>query len=99
MKVKVGSSYIFKAVGLDSFRPVHRGLKEGDIVEVRNLPGTPPANTGGHCFVFRNDILMGLILCNSLQPMPKSLKRKNSRKTKSKTFVQVHTTKWDHLKG
>lgn len=52
MKVRVNGIYKFEANGWDRFDPKHRGLlKDGDLVQVINLPGAPPANTMGQCYV------------------------------------------------
>jgi len=51
MKVKVNSIYRFEANGWDKFNPCGDLLKDGDLVQVINLPGAPKANTMGQCYV------------------------------------------------
>ena len=51
MKVRVNSIYRFSPNGFDVFNPCGDLLKDGDLVQVINLPGCPPANTMGQCYV------------------------------------------------
>lgn len=51
MKVRVNSQYRFNPCGWDVFRPCGTLLKPGDLVQVINLYGCPPANTMGQCYV------------------------------------------------
>lgn len=52
MRVRVNSTYVFKANGWDTFDSKHNGyLSDGDLVRVINLHGCPPANTMGQCYV------------------------------------------------
>ena len=52
MKVRVKSIYRFSPNGWDTLRPTASGyLADGDLVQVINLPGCPPANTMGQCYV------------------------------------------------
>jgi hypothetical protein len=68
MRVRAGSVYIYKPVGMDLYSPANLGIAEGQKVRVVNLYGCPKANTMGHCHV--NDantgVFLGLVLCNSL---------------------------------
>lgn len=53
MKVRVNSTYRYNA-GYFMDRTdarVNAYLKVGDLVKVVNLPGCPPANTMGQCYV------------------------------------------------
>jgi hypothetical protein len=66
-KVKVGSWYIFKPVGMDIWDPL-TNVKAGDKVRVINLHGCPPANTMSHCYIAdEKGKFIGMVLCNSLQ--------------------------------
>jgi hypothetical protein len=53
MYVRVGSNYRYTAGHfMDRIDPrLNEYLKEGDLVKVINVPGCPPANTMGHCYV------------------------------------------------
>lgn len=51
MRVRVNSIYRFQASGFDQFRPCGDLVKDGDLVQVINLHGCPPANTMGQCYV------------------------------------------------
>jgi hypothetical protein len=51
MKVHVNSTYRFQPIGCDKFSPCGDLLKPDDLVQVINLPGCPPANTMGQCYV------------------------------------------------
>lgn len=68
-RVRVGRVYRLEPVFID------RGFQDdaGKLVKVINLPGCPPANTMGHCYVQRveNGKFLGLVCCNSLQPTSK----------------------------
>jgi hypothetical protein len=72
MKVRVNGNYVFNAVGMDIYAPAHQGLANGDRVKVINKHGCPPANTMGCCYVERAGKFMGMVLCNSLEPAPKT---------------------------
>ena len=61
MRVKVNKFYIYRAVGLDVFDS-RTDLKDGDLVQVVNLPGCPRANTMGHCHVKKDGHFAGLVL-------------------------------------
>lgn len=62
MKVRVNSNYRYIASGWDRIRPVsNNSLSDGDIVKVINLPGAPPANTMGQCYVA--DPATGKFIC------------------------------------
>lgn len=51
MKVRVNSTYRFEPNGWDTLRATGNLVKAGDLVKVINLPGCPPANTMGQCYV------------------------------------------------
>jgi hypothetical protein len=51
MKVRVNSTYRFQPNGWDTLRACGDLLKPGDLVQVINLHGCPPANTMGQCYV------------------------------------------------
>ena len=61
MKVKANSYYKYSPVGLDRW-DARTNLMHGDIVQVKNIPGCPPANTMGHCHVYYNGKFAGLVL-------------------------------------
>ena len=71
MKVRAGKMYAFNPCLMDMLMPEHhRGLKEGEIVRVVNLPGAPRANTMGHCHVERLDgVFIGMVATASLSPV------------------------------
>ena len=50
-RVRVNSIYQFNPNGWDKLTPCGNLLKPGDMVQVINLPGCPPANTMGQCYV------------------------------------------------
>ena len=68
MKVRVGSQYRFEPVGLDRFDP-KTDLQAGDVVRVVNLPGAPPANTMGQCYVEKDGKFRGMVATASLLPV------------------------------
>ncbi len=68
MRVKVGKMYRYEADGFDRFDP-KTSLQTGDVVQVVNQRGCPPANTMGHCFVNKDGKFMGLVCCVSLAPV------------------------------
>ena len=74
-RVRAGSKYTFQPVLLDQINPpygVRAGfLKEGDVVQVVNLQGCPPANTMGHVGIEKDGEFAGLVCCNSLIPLSK----------------------------
>ena len=74
-KVRVNSWYTFKAVGMDIWDG-KTNLKDGDVVQVKNVSGCPKANVMGHCYVYKDDKFMGMVLCNSLTPLKKEGKVK-----------------------
>jgi hypothetical protein len=51
MKVRVNSVYQFNPNGWDTFDACGQLLKPGDLVQVINVYGCPPANTMGQCYV------------------------------------------------
>lgn len=74
-KVRAGSKYVYSPVLIDKIDG-RTGLVEGDVVQVVNLRGCPPANTMGHCHVnavasvhCENGKFAGLVCCNSLVPL------------------------------
>lgn len=67
-KVRVGTMYEYQPVMMDVCDP-KTSLKKGDIVQVVNQRGCPPANTMGHCHVNKDSIFAGLVHCNSLRPL------------------------------
>ena len=72
-RVRVGSTYRYAPVLID-IADAKTDLKDGDIVKVINLPGSPRANTMGHCYVGdpTTGKFLGLVHCNSLQPLSES---------------------------
>ncbi len=64
-KVEPGTSYVFEPVFFDILNPPF-DAKPGDIVEVVDLPGCPPANTMGMCHINRNGKFAGMVCTNSL---------------------------------
>jgi hypothetical protein len=76
MRVRVGKNYVFDPVPLDLFIPTANiPLKKGDVVTVINLPSAPKANTMGMCYVAKNGMFAGMVMTNSLTPIPAALKR------------------------
>lgn len=52
-KVRVNSWYIFNRAGMDRLDPrAEINISEGQLVQVKNCHGCPPANTMGQCYVF-----------------------------------------------
>ena len=70
MKVRVGKSYVYDPVMLDLI-DAKTSLVKGDVVTVVKLPGCPPPNTMNHCHVEKDGVFVGLVCCNSLQPVGK----------------------------
>ena len=70
-RVRVGSRYTYRAVGIDAWSPNPLAPCEGEEVRVINLQGCPPANTMGHCYVesVTSGEFCGLVLANSLTPI------------------------------
>ena len=66
-KVRVGSEYIFYPNMLDKIDGRTR-ITPGAIVKVVNMPGCPPANTMGHCYVANRVTgeFLGMVSTNSL---------------------------------
>jgi len=66
-KVRAGSTYTYRPVGLDTYDP-KSSATPGQRVMVRNLPGCPKANTMGHCHIVdaQSDKFLGLVLIASL---------------------------------
>ena len=69
MRVHNGSWYRYEPVGIDTWDS--KALVEpGSIVQVKSLPGCPPANTMGHAHIVdQQGRFAGLVLTNSLQPV------------------------------
>jgi hypothetical protein len=67
MKVRVGSLYVYNAVGFDVFDPKCVIAAE-TVVRVKNMRGCPPANTMGQCYVFDKDTdkFIGMVSTASL---------------------------------
>jgi hypothetical protein len=73
MRVRVGARYRFAAVLFDLLNPTaNLPLATGDIVTVINLPGAPKANTMGMCYVAKDGVFAGMVMTNSLTPVPKA---------------------------
>lgn len=73
MRVRVGARYRFEAVLFDRLNPtVNLPLETGDVVTVINLPGAPKANTMGMCYVAKDGVFAGMVMTNSLTPVPKA---------------------------
>lgn len=72
MKFRVGSKYVYNAVGYDIADP-KTNLVNGTVVKVGNLPNAPKANTMGQCYVFDIDTgeFIGMVSTASLTPAPK----------------------------
>lgn len=69
MKVKPGKFYQFDPCYWDILDPPYN-VKPGDVVQVKNLPGCPPANTMAHCHVVDGDgKFAGLVHTGSLKPV------------------------------
>jgi hypothetical protein len=71
-KVRVGSWYAFVPVMMDVINPPIGHPSENEILKVINKFGCPKANVMGQCYVedgYGN--FMGMVSCNSLQPMRK----------------------------
>jgi hypothetical protein len=69
-KVTAGRRYLFDPVPLDRFDS-RTNLSKGSVVRVVNLPGAPPANTMGHCYVAEPETgkFIGMVCTNSLVSM------------------------------
>lgn len=76
MKVTAGKLYRYNPVLFDQF-DARTNLQAGDIIRAINLPGCPRANTMGHCHVAdpTTGSFIGLICCNSLEPLTRRLHR------------------------
>ena len=71
MRVRVGSKYRYERAGYDLFDSKAAEIAPGSVVKVINLPGAPPANTMGHCYVadpVTGDFL-GMVDTLSLTPL------------------------------
>jgi len=75
MRVRVGSKYVYQPCLLDQIDG-RTGLVPGTVVQVINLPGAPPANTMGHCYVadVHSGKFIGMVCTASLTPAKKARK-------------------------
>lgn len=73
-RVRVGARYVYEPVMLDVIHSSDTGLEKGNLVKVINLPGAPPANTMGHCYVGhpKTGEFIGMVCVNSLRRMRKT---------------------------
>jgi hypothetical protein len=70
-RVRIGSWYRYEPVMFDVLNPPVN-VSRGDVVQVKNMHGCPPANTMGMCYVFQRDGSFGGMVCtNSLIPVKK----------------------------
>ena len=69
-KVRVNSLYTYNPVLLDMIDG-RTGLQKGALVRVIKVPGCPPANTMGHCYVgdSKTGKFIGMVCTNSLTPV------------------------------
>lgn len=79
-KVTVGKLYVFSASGWDKFLPsksprnhgtsVAEDVPDGTVVRVITLPGAPPANTMGQCYIAdpKTGEFLGMVSTKSLTP-------------------------------
>jgi hypothetical protein len=76
VKVKANAIYRYNPVLLDQIDG-RTSLQTGDLIRVVNLPGCPKANTMGHCHVAdpTTDSFIGLVCCNSLEPLQRRFHR------------------------
>ena len=65
MRVRANSFYVYVPCMLDVC-DARTDLRNGDLVQVRNLPGCPPANTMRHAHVFKDGKFAGLVSTSSL---------------------------------
>jgi len=92
IRVHVGSVYIYHACGFDRTLPPY-DMQEGDIVEVRNIHGCPPANTLGHCYVFHhNGRFGGLVQVASLSPVSRKIRAQWRRQPGARRGIVPTTT-------
>ena len=70
-RVRVGKKYIYNPCLIDIVDPPKSDpgceLRKGDIVQVVNLRGCPPANTMGHCYIEKDGKFAGLVSVHSLE--------------------------------
>jgi hypothetical protein len=74
-EVRVGTTYEFRAVGLDGWENRPGKPDEGELVTVVNLHGCPRSGTLGHTYVQRADGTTALVLTNSLVDIAASVGR------------------------
>lgn len=68
-RVRAGIVYEFKPVGLDQFDSKTEAIP-GQQVRVIKCPGCPPPNSMGHAHIESlTGEFLGLVCCNSLQPL------------------------------
>lgn len=65
MRVRANSFYVYVPNSWDRF-DARTDLQSGDLVQVRNLLGCPPANTMTHAHVFKDGKFAGLVCTDSL---------------------------------
>jgi len=66
-RVRAGNVYVYEPVLIDRCHAPY-DITAGDVVRVVNLPGSPRANTMGHCHVEHLDgRFAGLVCTNSLR--------------------------------
>jgi hypothetical protein len=91
MRVRVNSTYIFKANGWDTFDAKHNGyLSDGDLVRVVDLHGCPKANTMGQCYVRKvgdTSNAFAMVSTGSLS-VPADRKRANDNRRAMRTAMK-----------
>jgi len=66
---RTGARYVYRPVGWDVWYPIEPRPVVGSVVTVVRLPGAPPPNAMGHCYVDDKDgHFAGLVSVASLQP-------------------------------
>jgi len=71
-KVRVGSTYVFNASGMDIFDRRDYTPTDGTIVTVVNQYGCPKANTMGQCYIAIGGKFVGMVDTSSLTPVKKA---------------------------
>jgi hypothetical protein len=75
MKVRAGSTYRYNPVLMDLIHQCTTA-KKGDSVRVVNLPSAPKCNTMGQCHIETLEgKFLGMVSCNSLEPVVKETKQ------------------------
>lgn len=104
-KVRVGSVYYWYPVGPDVWDPkLQRELRGGEAVRVVNLPGAPPANTMGHCYIAdpATGTFLGLVLTASLHKVEMhrlGRHRENPRRWPARRIQWVASDRDDNVLG